>query len=218
MEPRRDYTRTELLWLAAVLALAASLRLWRLADNGFGSEYYAAGVRSMLQGAHLFFYNAFDPAGFLSLDKPPVAFWIQAAFAKVLGYDGWTLHLPQALAGVASVALVHHIVRRAYRPAAGLLAALILALAPIAVAIDRSNNTDSWLVLFLLLAANVALRGRGLSLAIAMAILGVAFNVKMAAALVCGPALLVGWFLASTLDWRQRLGWMMVAGITLVVV
>lgn len=74
MEPRRDYTRTEWTWLAAVLVLAGALRLWRLTDNGFGSEYYAAGVRSMLQGAHLFFYNAFDPAGFLSLDKPPVAF------------------------------------------------------------------------------------------------------------------------------------------------
>jgi 4-amino-4-deoxy-L-arabinose transferase-like glycosyltransferase len=126
--------------------------------------------------------------------------------------------LPQALAGVASVALVHHIVRRAYRPAAGLLAALVLALAPIAVAIDRSSNTDSWLVFFLLLAANVALRGRGLSLVIAIALLGVAFNVKMAAALACGPAVLAGWFQSSALDWRQRLGWMVAAGVTLIVV
>ena len=102
MEPRRAYTRTELAWLAAVLVAAAALRLWRLSDNGFGSEYYAAGVRSMMQSVHLFFYAAFDPAGFLSLDKPPVAFWIQALFARMLGFDGWTLHLPQALAGVAS--------------------------------------------------------------------------------------------------------------------
>ncbi len=218
MEPRRAYTRTELAWLAAVLVTAAALRLWRLADNGFGSDYYAAGVRSMLQGAHLFFYAAFDPAGFLSLDKPPVGFWIQTLFAKALGFDGWPLHLPQALAGVASVALLHHIVRRAYGSAAGLLAALALAVAPIAVAVDRSNNVDSWLVFFLLLAAVVALRGRGLSLAIAMALLGIAFNVKMGAALACGPALLAGWFLASDLDWRRRLGWMAIAGVTLAAV
>ena len=194
MEPKRAYTRIELAWLAAVLVASAALRLWRLSDNGFGSEYYAAGVRSMLQGAHLFFYAAFDPAGFLSLDKPPVAFWIQALFARMLGFDGWTLHLPQALAGVASVALLHHIVRRTYGSAAGLLAAVALAVAPIAVAVDRSNNVDSWLIFFLLLAAVVALRGRGLSLAIAMALLGIAFNVKMGAALACGPALLAGWF------------------------
>ena len=51
-----------------------------------------------------------------------------------------------------------------------------------------------------------------------MALLGVAFNVKMLAALVCGPALLAGWWLAGTLDWRRRLGWMAAAGVTLAVV
>ena len=74
--------------LVGVLALAFLLRVWRIDTNGFGTEYYAAGVRSMLQGGGLFFYNAFDPAGVLSLDKPPVAFWIQAAFASVLGFSG----------------------------------------------------------------------------------------------------------------------------------
>ena len=173
-----------------MLVIAAVLRLWRLEDNGFGTAYYAAGVRSMLQGAWLFFYNSFDPAGFISLDKPPVAFWIQTAFAAVLGYSGWTIHLPQALAGVASVALLYRLVRQPFGMPAGLCAALLLAVMPVAVAVDRSNNTNSWLVFFLLLAAAAALRGRGLSLVAAMALLGVAFNVKMLAALICGPALL----------------------------
>src|SRR5712672_1888081 len=164
--------RIEYACLAAVLLLAAFLRLWRLEDNGFGTAYYAAGVRSMLQGFWLFFYNAFDPAGFISLDKPPLAFWIQTAFASVLGYDGWTIHLPQALAGIASVGLLYRLVRQPFGVAAGLCAALLLALMPIVVAIDRSNNTDSWLVFFLLLAAAAALRGRGLSLVVAMALLG----------------------------------------------
>ncbi|HTE36452.1 MAG TPA: hypothetical protein VK630_07885, partial [Reyranella sp.] len=65
--------RLETAALVAVLLVAAGLRLWRLDDNGFGTDYYAAGVRSMLQGGWLFFYNSFDPAGFVSLDKPPVA-------------------------------------------------------------------------------------------------------------------------------------------------
>ena len=80
-----------------------------------------------------------------------------------------------------------------------MIAGLLLAITPIAVAVDRSNNTESWLVFFLLLAAWVALRGRGPSLAISMALLGVAFNVKMLAAFVCGPALLAGWLVASSL-------------------
>jgi 4-amino-4-deoxy-L-arabinose transferase-like glycosyltransferase len=201
-----------------VLLIAAVLRLWRLEENGFGTAYYAAGVRSMLQGAWLFFYNSFDPAGFISLDKPPVAFWIQTGFASVLGYSGWTIHLPQALAGIASAALLYRLVRQPFGVAAGLLAALLLAMMPVAVAVDRSNNTDSWLVFFLLLAAAAALRGRGLSLVAAMALLGVAFNVKMLAALICGPALLAGWLLAGTLDWRRRLAWMAAAGVTLAVV
>jgi len=204
--------------IAVVLLIAAVLRLWRLENNGFGTAYYAAGVRSMLQGAWLFFYNSFDPAGFISLDKPPVAFWIQTAFASVLGYSGWTIHLPQALAGIASVALLYRLVRRPFGVAAGICAALLLAVMPVAVAVDRSNNTDSWLVFFLLLAAAAALRGRGLSLVAAMALLGVAFNVKMLAALVCGPALLLGWLLAGTLDWRRRLSWMAAGVVTLAVV
>jgi MYXO-CTERM domain-containing protein len=200
-----------------VLLLAGLLRLLRLEDNGFGTAYYAAGVRSMLQSPWLFFYNAFDPAGFISLDKPPVAFWIQTVFAKLLGYSGWAIHLPQALAGTASVALLYRLVRPAGAPAA-LVAALLLAVMPVAVAIDRSNNTDSWLVFFLLLAATAALRGRGLSLVAAMALLGMAFNTKMLAALVCGPALLAAWLLSGALDWGRRLVWMTAAGVALVVV
>src|SRR3984957_6617052 len=106
--------RLETAALAGVLVLAAVLRFWRIDITGFGTEYYAAGVRSMLQGARLFFYNAFDPAGFISLDKPPIPFWIQAAFARALGFSGWSIHLPQALAGIASVAILYHLVRRPF--------------------------------------------------------------------------------------------------------
>lgn len=210
--------RIETAALVGVLATAAFLRLFRLEDNGFGTAYYAAGVKSQLEGFALFFYNAFDPAGFVSLDKPPLAFWIQGLFAWVLGFNGWTVHLPQALAGVASVAVINLPVRRSFGVSAGLISAFLLAITPVAVAVDRSNNTDSWLVLFLLLAAGAARRGRGLSLVAAMALLGLAFNVKMLAALVCGPALFAGWLLASRLDWREQFAWAAAAGVTLVVV
>jgi 4-amino-4-deoxy-L-arabinose transferase-like glycosyltransferase len=216
-EPNRRVSLENALF-AAILMVAAWLRLWRLDDNGFGTFYYAAGVRSALQGFHLAFYNAFDPAGFLSIDKPPVAFWLQALSASLLGFDGFALHLPQALAGVASVALLHRLVRVPFGPAAALIAAFALAVTPIAVAIDRSNNTDSLLVLLLLLASALALRGRGLALVLAMALLGVAFNVKMLAALVCGPALLAGWLLATSLAWPRRLAWMAAAFMALAVV
>jgi hypothetical protein len=53
--------------------LAAGLRLWRLDQDGFGNAYSAAAVRSVLQGGTNFFFGSFDPVGFVTADKPPVA-------------------------------------------------------------------------------------------------------------------------------------------------
>ena len=172
----------------SVLLLALGLRVWRLDQNGFDNEYYAAGVRSMLEGWHTFFYNSFDPAGFVSVDKPPLALWIQVASARLFGFSPLALLLPQVLEGVAAVAVLMHLVARRFGALAGILAGFFLALTPIAVASDRSGNTDPGLVLALLLAAWALLvaaeRGRRAHLLLAMALIGVAFNVKMLAAFV----------------------------------
>src|SRR6202022_4245768 len=163
----------------AVQALAAALRLWRLDQNGFDNEYYAAGVRSMMAGWHPFFYNAFDPAGFVSIDKPPLALWIQVASVKVFGFHPLAVLLPQVVEGVAAVAVLSYLVRRHWGAGVGLLAGLVLAVTPIAVAVDRSGNTDTGLVLVLLLAAWALLRaaegGRRAALLLAMALIGVGF-------------------------------------------
>jgi 4-amino-4-deoxy-L-arabinose transferase-like glycosyltransferase len=98
--------------LGAILVLAAALRLWRLGDNGWGNEYYAAGVRSMSAGWHNFLYHAFDPAGFLSVDKPPVAMWIQVASVKLFGFHGLSVLVPQVLEGVAAVWLLYRPIYR----------------------------------------------------------------------------------------------------------
>ena len=102
-----------------------------------------AGVRSMTVSWHNFFYNAFDPTGFVSLDKPPVAFWLQTASAKLLGFAAFSVLLPQVLAGLAAIFVLYALVRRRFGTDAGLLAALFLALNPISVAVDRSNRTES---------------------------------------------------------------------------
>lgn len=186
----------------AVLALAAALRLWQLDQNGYGREYYAAGVRSMLGSFQLFFFNAFDPAGFVSLDKPPVALWMQVASAKLLGFSAFSVMLPQVLEGLASVVLVHHLVGRRFGRGAALLAAVLLALTPICVAADRSNNTDSCLIMVLLFAAWALMRAAetasGRLLALAMALVGLAFNVKMAAALVVVPTFGLAYLCGAT--------------------
>lgn len=200
--------KTWTLWLIVVLLAAAALRLWRLEQNGFDNEYYAAAVLSMTQSWHNFFYNAFDPAGFVSVDKPPVALWIQVVSVKLFGFHGLSLLLPQVLEGLGSVALIGHLVRRRFGTAAGVLASLFMAVTPVSVAIDRSGNTDTCLVLVLLLAAWALLRAaekasRSLLL-LSMALVGLGFNVKMMAAFVVLPTFVLVYLLTASPDWRRR--------------
>lgn len=195
--------------LPALLLLAAALRLWRLDQNGYGNDYYSAGVRSMSQSWHNFLYHAFDPAGFISVDKPPLALWIQVASVKLFGFHGLAILVPQVLQGVASVWLVYHLVQRRFGRAAGLFAGLFLALTPVSIAIDRSSNTDTCLVLVLLLAAWVLLRaaedGSRRFLLLSMALVGLGFNVKMLAAFVVLPAFALVYLVATPFVWRRRL-------------
>src|SRR4029077_18087214 len=107
----------------------------------------------MSQSWRNFLYHAFDPAGFVSVDKPPLASWVQVASVKLFGFLVWSVLLPQVFEGVAAVWLVYHLVQRRFGRGAGWLAALFLALTPVSVAVDRSSNTESCLVLVLLLAA-----------------------------------------------------------------
>jgi 4-amino-4-deoxy-L-arabinose transferase-like glycosyltransferase len=192
----------------AVLFVAASLRLWRLDQNGYDNEYYAAAVRSMATSWHAFFYNSFDPTGFVSVDKPPVALWIQATAVKLVGFHELTVLVPQVLEGVAAVAVLDYLVRRRIGAWAGLFAALVLAVMPVSIATDRSNNTESCLVLILLLAAcallRAAERGSRPLFMLSMALIGLGFNVKMLAAFVVLPAFAVVYGLGAPVSWRRR--------------
>ena len=42
----------------------------------------------------------------MTVDKPPLALWVQALSVKVFGYHSLSVLVPQALMGVAAVALV----------------------------------------------------------------------------------------------------------------
>ena len=210
------------LGLAGVLALALALRGWSFGDRGFITPYYMAGVRSMMASWHNFFFNAFDPSGFVSLDKPPLAFWLQTASAELFGFGPFSVLLPQALEGAASILVLYCLVRRAFGAAAGLLAALFLALTPIAVAVDRSNNTDSALVLMLLLAAWALTRavetGRGRYLLLCAALVGIAFNVKMLVAFGVVPVFLLLYLAGAQTPLRWRIGHLAAAGVVLAAV
>jgi 4-amino-4-deoxy-L-arabinose transferase-like glycosyltransferase len=179
--------------LAVILVVAAILRLWHLDQNGYGRDYYAAAVRSMLACARCFVFNSFDPAGFVSLDKPPLAIWVQALSAKLFGFSGFANLLPQVVEGLAAIALVYAMVTRTFGRVAGTIAAALLAVTPAAVGVDRSNNMESCLIVLLLgatwLAYRATLTGSIAPLILSMAVLGLGFNVKMGAAWALAPVL-----------------------------
>ena len=207
--------------LAAILTLSAFVNLFQLTSEGYGNTYYAAAVKNMLTSWRNFFFVTFD-AGFVSVDKPPLGFWIQAASAKLFGFQGWSIILPQALAGVLSVALVYHLVRRAMGPTAGLIAALTLALTPISVAISRHNNLEGLLVLVILLATwafvLAAETGRFRWRILGAFLIGLGFNIKMLEAFLIVPACFLLYLVAAPVTWPRRIMHLGLATVVVLVV
>ncbi len=206
----------------AVLLVAALLRLWRLDRNGFGNGYYAAAVRSMLVSPSNFFFGAFDPAGFITVDKPPGAIWVQAISARIFGYRGLSLLVPQAIFGIATAAVIFGQIRRLFGTASGLLAAAVVTLTPIAVAVDRDNLPDTLLTLLLVLAAGALIRSLSTNswpfLSVAMVLVGAAFNVKMLAAFVVLPTFFLVYLLFAQAGWKVKITRLAIASVLLAAV
>jgi 4-amino-4-deoxy-L-arabinose transferase-like glycosyltransferase len=179
--------------LALLLVLAAALDLWALDRNGWANTYYSAAVRSMSTSWHAFLYNSFDSAGVMTVDKPPLALWVQALSARVFGMSSWSVLVPQALMGVATVALAYDLTRRRFGRVAGGVAGLVLATTPITVAISRHNNPDALVVLCATAALWAIVRaledGRTRWLVLSGVCVGLGFETKMGAALLVVPAL-----------------------------
>ncbi|MDP2949492.1 MAG: glycosyltransferase family 39 protein, partial [Chloroflexota bacterium] len=204
--------------LALIVLLGAFLRFYELGAHSVGNTYYAATVQSMLTSWHNFFFASFEPGGSVSVDKPPLGFWVQAASAYVFGVNGFALALPQALAGVLSIPLLYALVKRQFGVWAGLIAALVLAIMPVTVATERNNTIDGLLVFVLLLATWAFLRavssGRLRDLLLGVLLIGLGFNIKMLQAFMALPALYALYLLGAPHSWRKRI--VSLAGATVV--
>ena len=197
--------------LGAVLVLAAVLYGWALNSLGWGNSYYSAAVKSMGKNWTNFLFGSFDPAGVITVDKPPAALWPQVISSKIFGMHGWALILPQLLEGVAGVLVLHRTVRRWAGEAAALVAALVLTLTPITVAINRDNNPDTLLILLLVSAAYALTRalqaeGRAATwwLCASGFLIGCGFLTKMLAAWMVVPAFAVAWLVGGSGAWIPR--------------
>ncbi|MFA5330752.1 MAG: glycosyltransferase family 39 protein [Methanoregula sp.] len=208
--------------LCGIVLLSAFLNIWNLWNQG-GNAFYAAAVRSALINPWAGFFGSVDPAGFITVDKPPVGIWVQALFAAVLGYQEWICVLPQALAGIGCVVLIWFIVSRPFGKPAGLVSALALAVTPIFVAVSRNETMDSQMIFVILLAVWVVLkaaREKSLPyLLAAAALVGLAFNIKMIQAFIIVPAIFVVYLWGATgIEWKKRILHLVLAAFVLAAV
>ncbi|SDT22948.1 Dolichyl-phosphate-mannose-protein mannosyltransferase [Paenibacillaceae bacterium GAS479] len=205
--PSRQPLRMDL-WLTAAVIMAAFLNLYGIWDETYSNTYYTTAVGSMLQSWENFFYGSLDSAGSVTIDKPPLVFWVQTAFAYVFGLHGWSVILPQALAGIAVVPLIYLCVKPTFGSLAARFAAFAMALTPVGVAVARTNNIDAMLVFVLLLAAWLLLRGirenKISSLVIAFALIGMGFNMKMLQAYMVLPAFYLLYVLGVQLKAKKK--------------
>ncbi len=195
--PRERYVNPAVI---AIGALAGISYAWGAA-HGSLELYYEAAVRSMGSSWHDFFFGAFDPAGTISLDKLPGAFWVQALSVRVFGFHTWAIVLPQVIEGVLTVFILFRAVSRLAGDMAGVVAAGVVALTPASVALNRGNISDSLLILLLVLAANSTVTAlveeNAWWLVLAGVWVGLAFQAKMLEAWLVLPALGLAWVVAG---------------------
>jgi len=189
--------------------LTALLYSWNLAGVGDANSYYTAAVKSASVSWKAFFFGAIDPGSFITVDKPPAAFWVQGLSARLLGFSTFSMLVPEVLAGVASVLILHRLVRKWMGNPAAHLAAVAFALTPVAAQMFRYNNPDA-LLTFLCLAAAWALwsaleTGRTRWVVLSAVLLGVAFNTKMLQAFLVLPAFILVYLVAGPPKLGRRL-------------
>ncbi|ORB01137.1 glycosyl transferase [Mycolicibacter minnesotensis] len=189
----RPQPRWSLPALWTLLAATAVMYLWGLGSAGYANEFYAAAVQAGTQNWKALLFGSLDPGNAITVDKPPAAIWVMALSGRLFGFNAWSMLVPQALMGVASVALLCATVRRTNGAGAGLLAGAALALTPVAAVMFRFNNPDALLVLLLVVAAYCVVRALdgspNLWLAASGAALGLAFLTKLLQAFLVAPAL-----------------------------
>ncbi len=212
-----------LVWtvVAVITGLSGLSYSWGMTKDLL-EPFYQAAVGSMALNWHNFFYGAFDPAGTVTIDKLPGAFWLQALSVRAFGNHTWTMVLPQVVAGMLTVVFLFKAVERLMGTAAGIAAAVILAASPATVALNRGNIADTTMTLFLVLAADAVsaaiMSGRQRHLVLAGLWIGFAFQAKMLEAWLVLPAFALAYLFARTDRWSHKLRQVAIGGLVAVVV
>ncbi|MGZ4166470.1 MAG: ArnT family glycosyltransferase [Solirubrobacteraceae bacterium] len=207
--------------LPALLLVTAVAYIWDLSASGYANGFYAAAVQAGTKSWKAFFFGSLDSSSFITVDKPPASLWVMALSGRIFGYSSWSMLVPQALEGVAAVALLYAAIKRWFGTGAGLAAGALLAATPVAALMFRFNNPDALLVLLLVAAAYCltrALERAGTRwVVLAGTMIGFAFLAKMMQAFLVLPAFALVYFVAAPTGLRRRVWQTLAGGLAIVV-
>ncbi len=192
-----------------VTLLAAILYVANLAVSGFANGYYSAAALAASQSWTAWFFGSIDAANFITVDKPPLATMLMGLSVRIFGLSSWSILLPEALCGIATVAILFAVVRRTSGPVAATIAGVVMAVMPVAVLIFRYNNPDALLTLLLVSGAWALVRGlehgRIRWAVLSAVFVGLAFNTKLLQAYLVLPAFAFVWAVAAPGGIRKRI-------------
>ncbi|MFJ6743875.1 glycosyltransferase family 39 protein [Streptomyces sp. NPDC091279] len=206
--------------LIAILLLATALYSWNLSGSSLNS-FYSSAVFSGTKSWKAWFFGSLDAGNFMTVDKPPFALMIMGLSCRIFGFGTWQMMAPQIGAALGTIWILHTSVKRTFGHVAAAIAALVLALTPITVAINRDNNPDTILVLLMVAGAALALRAtrddKLLPLIGSAVCFGLAFNTKMLQGYIALPAVFAMYVFASKLGWKKKIVNLVLAAVALAV-
>jgi 4-amino-4-deoxy-L-arabinose transferase-like glycosyltransferase len=207
--------------LIVLLLGTAVAYVWNLSASGDANSFYAAAVQAGTKSWKAFFFGSLDSSNFITVDKPPASIWVMALSGRIFGFSSLSMLIPQALEGVAAVALLYAGVKRWFGAGTGLMAGLLLAITPVAALMFRFNNPDGLLVCLLVAAAYCLIRAlEGASTRWVLAagtMIGFAFLAKMLQAFLVLPAFGLVYMVAAPTGPRRRLWQTLAGGLAIVV-
>ncbi|MGW7545135.1 ArnT family glycosyltransferase [Streptomyces sp. NPDC054770] len=206
--------------LIAILILAAVLYSWNLSGSDMNT-FYSGAIWAGTKSWKAWFFGSLDPGNFLTVDKPPFALMVMGLSCRIFGFGTWQMMAPEVVVALATIWILHSTVKRVWGHGAATVAALVLALTPITVAINRDNNPDTILVFLMVSGAALAFRAtrdeKLLPLLGSAACFGLAFNTKLLAGWIALPAVFALYLYASKATWAKRAVNLALAAVVLAV-
>ena len=207
--------------LLTLLVATSVLYIWGLGASGWANSFYSAAVQAGTKSWKAMFFGSSDSSNFITVDKPPAFLWPMEISARIFGLNSWSMLIPQALEGVATVGLVYLSVRRWFSAQAALLGGAVVALTPVAAIMFRYNNPDALLALLLTAATYATMRGLEKAqtkwLVLAGALIGFGFITKMMQAFLILPVMAVVYLLAAPTSWWRRVWQTFLMGVSVLV-